>query len=49
MTEFITYIIVFTAVVYIVYRLYNNINKRKACDKCVLMDAAKKKEATILE
>jgi hypothetical protein len=30
------------AIVYILNRLYNDIKKKKECDKCALMDAAKK-------
>jgi len=27
---------------YVAYRLYSSIKKKKECDKCALMDAAKK-------
>jgi hypothetical protein len=35
-------IIVLISVGYVSQRLYNSIKKKKECDKCALMDAAKK-------
>ena len=40
--EIIVYILLALAVVYVGYRIYSSIKKKQACDKCALMDAAKK-------
>jgi hypothetical protein len=39
--QVITYILVVLASVYVIYRGYENLKKKKACDKCELMKAAK--------
>jgi hypothetical protein len=36
-----TYILLFSAISYVVYRFYSMIKKKEACDKCGLMQAAK--------
>lgn len=41
--EFIIYILLAGASSYIAYRIYGSIKKKQACDKCVLMEAAKTK------
>jgi hypothetical protein len=40
--QIILFIVLGVAVIYIGYRVYISIKKQQACDKCVLMDAAKK-------
>lgn len=40
--EIIVYILLVIATTYVGYRIYGSIKKKQACDKCVLMDAAKK-------
>ena len=43
MTEQVAiYIITLLAFAYVAYRLYGSIKKKKACDKCALMEATKK-------
>lgn len=36
------YILLAIASAYMVYRIYGSIKKKRACDKCALMEAAKK-------
>ncbi|MGZ4034790.1 MAG: FeoB-associated Cys-rich membrane protein [Bacteroidia bacterium] len=43
--EFIVYILLAFASAYVVYRVYKSIKKKQACDKCGLMEAAKKAQA----
>jgi len=38
----ITLLLVVISAGYVSYRLYSSVKKKKACDKCALMDAAKK-------
>jgi F0F1-type ATP synthase gamma subunit len=38
----IIYILLALATTYVGYRIYSSIKKKSACDKCGLMDAAKK-------
>jgi hypothetical protein len=40
--QIIIYILLTAAVGYVAYRIYSSIKKKHACDKCALMDAAKK-------
>ncbi len=35
-------ILLILAIAYVGFRMYKGIKKKQACDKCVLMDAAKK-------
>lgn len=39
--QFITYIILALACVYVFYRAYKTLKKKEACGKCELMKAAK--------
>jgi hypothetical protein len=42
----LTYLLVILATGYVGYRIYSSIKKQKACDKCGLMEAAKKANAS---
>jgi hypothetical protein len=43
--EIIIYILLAFASAYVLYRVYGSIKKKQACDKCGLMEAAKKAQA----
>lgn len=40
--DLIIYALITTASAYMGYRIYGSIKKKQACDKCTLMEAAKK-------
>ena len=40
--QIIVYILLALAIVYVGFRIYNNVKAKQACAKCALMDAAKK-------
>ncbi|MEI6487988.1 MAG: hypothetical protein WCP52_03450 [Bacteroidota bacterium] len=39
--EIIMYVILAIATAYVVFRIYQSVKKKSACEKCALMDAAK--------
>jgi hypothetical protein len=40
--EILIYILLALASAYLAFRIYGNIKKKSACDKCAIMDVAKK-------
>jgi hypothetical protein len=40
--DIIIYILETASLAYVIYRVYSSIKKKQACDKCGLMEAAKK-------
>ena len=40
--EILIYVILAGALAYVGYRIYDSVKKKHACDKCGLMEAAKK-------
>ena len=40
--QVIIYVLVALAVAYVGHRIYSSLKKKQACDKCGLMEAAKK-------
>ena len=46
--EIIMYVILAIATAYVVFRIYQSVKKKSACEKCALMDAAKEAKKKII-